>query len=86
LTVIVIALLITMMRAIHNHYQKAAAEMATTVPLNPRDFVHTVIVPISNVNRVALQTIAYAQSIAGNVTVVHIVEDEDELEQFKADW
>jgi amino acid transporter len=86
LTVIIIVLLILMMRAINKHYDAARRELATSTPLRPEDIVHTVIVPVASLNRVALQTLAYAQSIADNVTAVHVLEDEDDAAEFTANW
>ena len=86
LSIIVIILLIGMMRAIHKHYNKASSEMEATMPLDYRQIAHTVIVPIASINGVALQTIAYARSISENVTVLHIIEEEDELARFKEQW
>jgi len=86
LTVIVIIGLILTMRAIHRHYMTAANELAVGTPLDPRDISHTVIVPIASLNRVAFQTLSYAQSISDNVTAIHIMEDQDDLEHFRAGW
>jgi amino acid transporter len=83
---ILIPLLILGMRGIHKHYMQAATELATQTPLNPDEIKHTVIVPISAVNRVARQTLAYARSISDNVTAVHITDDEDEIEQMRKEW
>jgi hypothetical protein len=74
------------MRGIHKHYLAASRELATSTPLNPREILHTVVVPISSLNRVALQTLAYARSISNNVTAVHVMDDEDDLERFRAKW
>ncbi len=84
--VIVIGLLILMMRAIHRHYETAATELAAQTPLEPDDIHHTVIVPLADVNRVARQTLAYARSISDNVTAVHLTDDEQEIERFRAEW
>jgi amino acid transporter len=81
-----IPLLIMMFRAIHRHYANAAGELAAQTPLDPSDIEHTVVVPISAVNRVARQTLAYARSISPNVTAVHITDDEAEIERMRADW
>jgi hypothetical protein len=86
LTPVVIVLLMLMMRAIHNHYQNASRELATPTPLDPDQISHTVIVPISSVNRVARQTLAYARSISDNVTAVHISDGEEEIERFREEW
>lgn len=84
--VIVIALLVFVMRAIHRHYETASTELAAQTPLNPEEIVHTVLVPISDVNRIARQTLAYARSISENVTAVHINDDEAEIERVRESW
>jgi hypothetical protein len=86
MTALVILLLILMMRAIHKHYQRASTELATGTPIDPRLIRHTVIVPVSSMNRVALQTLAYAQSISDDVTAVHVMDDEGDIEQFRSKW
>lgn len=83
---IVIPLLILLMRGIHKHYARAAAELAVSTPLDPRDIHHTVIVPVSQLNRVARQTLAYARSISDNVTAVHVNDDSAELDEFQRKW
>jgi amino acid transporter len=83
---IVIPLLILVMRGIHKHYQRAAAELAVSTPLDPNDIHHTVIVPVSQLNRVARQTLAYARSISDNVTAVHVSDNSEELDEFQRKW
>jgi len=86
IVILLIPLLILGMRAIHRHYAMAAGELATQTPLDPNDILHTVIVPIASVNRVARQTLAYARSISANVTAVHIIDDEAEIEAMRHAW
>ncbi len=83
---IVIPLLILLMRGIHKHYERATAELAVSTPLDPRDIHHTVIVPVSQLNRVARQTLAYARSISENVTAVHISDSTEDLDEFQRRW
>lgn len=83
---LVILLLIMMMRAIHRHYTSAEVELAAQTPLDPAAIHHTVIVPISSVNRVARQTLAYARSISDTVTAVHITDDEASIEKMREEW
>ena len=85
-TPVVIGLLILMMRAIHKHYMSASKELATSTPLDPALIYHTVVVPVSSVNRVARQTLAYAASISDNVTAVHISGEDDDIEVFRNAW
>jgi amino acid transporter len=86
LTPVVIVVLMLIMRSIHKHYSVASRELAGSTPLDPDLIIHTVVVPISTVNRVARQTLAYARSISDSVTAVHVSDDEDDIEQFREDW
>ncbi|MDQ2682853.1 MAG: APC family permease [Chloroflexota bacterium] len=86
LTAIVIGLLILLMRGIHIHYESASRELAATTPLKPEEILHTVVVPIARVNRIAVQTLAYAQSISDSVTAVHVSDGEEDAGEFTAAW
>jgi amino acid transporter len=83
---IIIPILILLMRGIHKHYQKAERELEVSTPLDHRDIHHTVIVPVSKLNRVARQTLAYARSISDNVTAVHVSDDTEQLDNFQQEW
>lgn len=86
LTVVVISILILAMRSIHRHYQTASRELATSTPLDPDLIVHTVVVPVATVNRIARQTLAYARSISENVTAVHVSGEDDDIDVFRDAW
>ncbi|CAA9582464.1 MAG: Uncharacterized amino acid permease, GabP family [uncultured Thermomicrobiales bacterium] len=86
IVIVLIPLLILAFRAIHRHYDRAAGELETQTPLDPNDINHTVIVPIAAVNRVARQTLAYARSMADNVTAVHVTDDETGIEAMREAW
>jgi hypothetical protein len=83
---VLIPLLILGMRGIHKHYTTAAHELATPTPLDPAEIRHTVLVPVSTLNRVARQTLAYARSISENVTAVHVTDEEEEIERMRREW
>jgi amino acid transporter len=86
IVIVLIPLLILLFRAIHRHYDSAAGELAAQTPLDPGEISHTVVVPIAAVNRIARQTLAYACSIADNVTAVHVTDDEAEIERMRDAW
>jgi amino acid transporter len=44
------------------------------------------LVPIGELNRPAIQGLAYARSIASDYIAVHVVTDEDDTERLRADW
>jgi len=90
MVVVLLPLLILMFRAINRHYSQAAEELAAETPIDPSEISHLVIVPISTLNQVALQTLAYARSIARDpddrVVAVHISEDAEEAERLGREW
>src|SRR5262249_41717118 len=84
---IVIALvpfLIANFLGINRHYRRAKQELAVETPLSPEQIKHQVVVPIGALNRVTVQTLAYAASIAPglagpSVTAVHVSDSREEL-------
>lgn len=86
MVVVLLPLLILMFRSINNHYTNAAVELSPETPLSPSAIRHMIVVPIGDLNRVALQTLAYARSITVNVTAVHVGEDTEELSTVREQW
>jgi amino acid transporter len=90
MVVVLLPLLILLFRAIHSHYTQAAAELAAETPIDPDDIHHQVVVPIASLNQVALQTLAYARSIARGprdvVNAVHITDDPEAVETLRMQW
>jgi amino acid transporter len=86
MVVVLLPLLILMFRGIHAHYAHAASEMAPETPLDPDEIRHLLIVPFAALNRVGLQTLAYARSLSPNVTAVHVVEDAEEIATLRDEW
>lgn len=96
LAVILLPILIKMFLLVRSHYDSASRELMPETPIDQADITHHIIVPISRLNRVALQTLAYAQSIARDpqdrVVAVHVSEDyedatalEEELKTLNVD-
>src|SRR5437773_5355190 len=90
MVVVLLPLLILMFRGIHAHYTQADAELAAETPIDPEEISHQVIVPIAKLNQVALQTLAYARSIARGaddvVNAVHITADGEAAETLRLQW
>ncbi len=57
-----------------------------TLPLRPKDVHHRVIVPVAELDRVSLQSLAYARSISHHVTAAHVAMDEQEVEMVQSKW
>ncbi len=90
MVVVLVPLLILMFRGIHAHYAEAERELAAETPIDPDEISHQVIVPIASLNQVALQTLAYARSIARDpddlVSAVHITDDPETAEKLRLQW
>ncbi len=86
IVLLLIPLLVTMMMAINRHYARVKTELEGDIPITPAAIKHTIIVPVADLNRVAIQTLAYARSISPNVTAVHIAEDEEAAREFREKW
>ncbi len=90
MVVVLLPLEVLLFRGIHAHYSRAAEELATETPIDAEEISHQVIVPIASLNQIALQTLAYAQSIARGtddvVSAVHIADDPDEAEALRQQW
>jgi hypothetical protein len=90
MVVILLPAFVLLFRGIHAHYTQAAVELAAETPIDPDEISHQVIVPISSLNQVALQTLAYARSIARGshdvVSAVHITDDPTAAESLREQW
>ena len=56
------------------------------LPLRPREMRHRCIVPIAELDRPSLQSLAYARSISPYVTAAHIAMNEQEVEAVQSKW
>jgi amino acid transporter len=90
MVVVLLPIEVLVFRAIHKHYTQAADELAAETPIDPEEISHQVIVPIASLNQVALQTLAYARSIARGpddvVSAVHITDDPQTAETLHEQW
>jgi hypothetical protein len=86
MVIALVPLLILLLRGIRDHYALVEEELTPETPLDPDQIKHTILVPIAKLNRVALQSLVYARSIAPDVTAVHIVTDSAEGEAIRRRW
>ena len=83
---VLIPVLVFGFQRIHKHYITAASALAATTPVNVAAIQHVMVVPISSINIISQQTLAYARSITPNVTAVHVTDDEAHIEAFRREW
>jgi len=91
IVIVLILFVIANFLGIHHHYRRAAEELAVETPPSPEQIKHQVAVPIGALNRVTIQTLAYAASIAPGltgpaVTAVHVSDSREEFATLSKAW
>ena len=86
MVLIIIPLLVIMFQAIHTHYINAGRHMEPISTFSTEEVNLIAVMPIAALNRVTLQTLAYARSITNQVVAVHITDDEEGLNALHERW
>jgi amino acid transporter len=86
IVVILVPILVLMFLGVSRHYKRFEQERTFDLPVRPEQIHHRLIVPIDRLDRAAVQSLAYARSISPHVTAVHVVIDEEHVEQLQVDW
>lgn len=86
MVLVIIPLLVMVFRAIHTHYISSRAQMEPISTLLTGDVQLIAVMPIAALNRVTLQTLAYARSITDQVVAVHITDDEEMMNELHEHW
>lgn len=86
IVVLLIPLIVLMFLGIHHHYLRVERERTTDIPVRPSEIHHRVVVPVSQFSQVTKQSLAYARSIAPQVTVVHVALNEQYTEEVRTHW
>ena len=86
IVVLLIPLLVVMFIGIHRHYLHVERERTAEIPISPKDIHHRFIVPIAHLHPATKRSLAYACSIAQEVTAVHVVRDRREADALRAAW
>ncbi len=87
IVLVLIPLLVVMLRAVYNHYERLAQNLSLEdfrePPPVPR---HRIILPISSVHQGTLAALRYAQMLSDDVTAVHVSIDPEEAEKVRHQW
>ncbi|MGH2514303.1 MAG: APC family permease, partial [Ktedonobacterales bacterium] len=86
IVVLLVPLLVFMFKGISRHYATVHQQTETLTPLAAEEVRHIMLVPIAELNRPALQSLAYARSLTPRVIAIHVSLDDDEEARFRADW
>jgi amino acid transporter len=86
-SIVVIAVIVLLFRAIHQHYATVGEALRVQADYKPRRMNHTVVVLVGNVHRGVLEALAYAKSLNPNrLYAVTVVSDEEEQERVERAW
>jgi amino acid transporter len=89
IVVILIPILYVLFRAINIHYQNTHDHLATMKPLPINPMRHIAVVPVADIDPLALRGLAYARSLTPFVLAVHVVagpEQSHEIDEIKTRW
>jgi hypothetical protein len=88
MVLVLVPILVAIMWSIHRHYtsvEEALALEGDDAALPPPVQARA-LVPISRLDRATLQALAYAHSIAGDVSAIHVSENPQEAREMKDTW
>ena len=86
IVVLIIPLIIWLLLNIHRHYVRFAEEIKFTgqSPITPLH--HTVIVPVSGINKAVAGALVYATTISDEVEAVYVENEIQKTQQLEKDW
>jgi amino acid transporter len=90
IVLLVVPLLVLAFRAIRGHYAELEGQAATETPTSPSTLRPVCIVPVADLNPIALQSLAFARTIGDNVIAVHVVDEGEDnalhIARLRAKW
>ena len=86
IVVVLIPLFIVVLQSIHIHYRRFAIDVAFRgrSPILPHE--HTVVVPVSSVDKATSAALVYATTLSRNVHVVHVEVDPTQTPKVEREW
>ena len=73
-------------RSVNRHYREVGSYVANETPMAPGDVHPVCVVPIAELNSVALQSLALARGISDTVIAVHVSDSAQEIADLRARW
>jgi amino acid transporter len=87
ITVLLIPTIVVLMRAVHRHYMRVGAAVASDTPLElTKPCPPVVIVPITGWNKVSKKALRFAFDLSPDVRAIHIQLTEGTCEDVRAKW
>lgn len=82
ITLLLIALMIVMMRAVNRHYRRVSRDTALNRPIQPADILEPIVViPIDRWSRITEKALSFALSMTSDIRCIHvqIAPDEEDI-------
>lgn len=86
MVIVLIPVLVLLFLSIRRHYLHVERVRIVDLPVHPGDIHHRLIVPLDRLDRATIRCLAYARSISPHVTAVHVMNDEEHVEQVRTTW
>lgn len=86
MVVLALAAMMFLFRRIRYHYYVVAREMSLADFENPKELLHTAVVPVAGMNKMVLAAIEYARSISKDVIAVTVNVDDADPEKLMEEW
>ena len=83
---IIIPSFVAIFLTIHRHYTDVEMTMQAEIPTSPSAVRPVCLVPIADLNPIALQSLALARTISDTVVAIHICDDELHIAELRAKW
>ncbi|HZB97223.1 MAG TPA: hypothetical protein VE219_01365, partial [Candidatus Sulfotelmatobacter sp.] len=84
--VIIIPTLVALFLAVHRHYAEVSTQITPEIPTSPSELKTICVVPVADLNVVALQSLAMARAISDQVFAIHLTDDPEGIAKLKAKW
>jgi amino acid transporter len=97
ISILLMAVLMLLFTLIRHHYDwfeqamrvekgELRPRMPEAVPTLRRAARQQVVIPVGDIDKVALAAVDFAHELSGKVTAVHLAEDREEAEEYRARW
>ena len=84
--IIIIPTFIAIFLGVHRHYQSVSEHITAEIPISPDRIQPVCLVPIPDMNLVAMQSLAMARTISDNVVAVHVCDSEEHIARLRKMW
>lgn len=86
IVVILVPILVLMFRGIGRHYARVRTGTEALTPLRAEQLRHIAVVPIAELNRPALQALAYARSLTPDVIALNVATSDEDERTLREKW